>query len=159
MNMMVYHGQGSIALPYTLNFVPDFSLNDQMYQYINYINIARPTITSIIIWWGLFDPPYHQSTQIGPAAFTWWTATNTPPSNPTYADPDFFKKTTPPNLFPMQVGIWYKIRTWIYLNDDQTFFPVDQCGYNDIYVRIQKQGSVLEYSYDGVTTIKTVPIP
>jgi hypothetical protein len=163
MDMLVYHGQGSTNLPYTLNFSPTSALNSQMYNYINYVNIARPTITSIDIWWGLFDPPYTQPSPIGPAAFTWWTATHPPPNSPTYADPNFFTTTPPTISFPMSVTTWYKIRTWIYLNDDQTFFPVDQCGYNDIYVRVHIMPApakpVLEFSYDGGTVIKTVPIP
>jgi hypothetical protein len=163
MERLVYHGQGSITDPYTLNFNPTHEFNLQMQNYYNYLHLGNSNINKITITWGLFDHgnnsiPNPGSSQIGPSVFTWWDAgTSNLPYNPTNSHNGFFNLPNVPSPFPMKVGTWYRIGTGIYLEPfDEKFFPAN-CATNNIFVRVR--GSVLEYSYDGITIIKTVPIP
>jgi len=143
------YGSSTITNPYTLHFVPTQILNDQMQAYIIYLN-SNPLIKRIIIDWELFD--VSSNTQIGTGVFTWWDVTSTS-SNAIFGSSPIFDGNF------MQVDRWYKIQTWIYLGDDQSFYDVDKCGVNSLFVRIRKNIPILEFSYDGVTVVKTVPIP
>ncbi len=124
-----YQGTGGISAPYTLKWAPPASLNAQMQAYINYIGL-NPGITNINIAFtawnaGTGNAPGTTGAQVGGPNQRTWTE-NAAPSGST----NFF------NNGIMQVGTWYLIRSQIFLNDGQTFFPAD-CATRSFYVRVQ----------------------
>jgi hypothetical protein len=144
-DMMVYHGSGGIAAPYTLGF-PNPSAAPGVYgalqAYIEYLNAIDPAITHLNIAFTLYDqgiPPVGagNGTPVGSNYFETWTANG--PTNPNTQPgpvPTFFPG------FPMQVGHQYLVHTGIYLDNAQHFFDAS-CANIDIYVRIVAPGPAL----------------
>lgn len=167
LDMMVYDGSAGISAPYTMHFQPTQVLKDQMQYYLNYVHLLDPSINDITINFRLFDHgtstvPNVSGTPVDPGIWNSVSWTVGPIGNSlTYITPNFFTG------FPMIVGTWYQVRTGIYLNDHPDFFP-DECDVSYIFVRIQAMmgikstndpnSSALEFSYDGITVDKTIPI-
>jgi hypothetical protein len=158
-NTMVYQGQGSIAGPYTLHFLPSSALTAQMNAYVTYVHSVNPAVNAITIDWSLIDLSNNSTVSI-PASTTW----NGSGSPTTTGDPNFFSSGG--NPFPMQVGTWYRVHTVIrLLPNGQTFFS-EKCRSVDLMVRIQvvtsktssSEPAFLEFSDDGKNVIQRVPI-
>lgn len=135
---------GGLNANYTVWFTPTSTLKNQMQAYIDYAHAMNPAINAIIINWRLGkvsgDTCEGLGAEIGGQMFTTWDAGN----NGNINGGNFWSG------FPMEVGIWYKLHTGIYLNDGNEFFDKD-CANNDICIRIQVQNGmkVLEVNSNG----------
>jgi hypothetical protein len=127
---MVYQAAGGIADPYTLRFQSSAALNSQLITYIAYLHAVNPAATAISIDFALWDAGTGAvpvpSTVTGSSTETWTTSSGPAPV------PSFFSAGA------MQPNRWYTIKTRIYLNDGNQFFP-DSCANVEISVRIQVQ--------------------
>ena len=164
--MLVYHGSGSIAADYTVNFQPTPAFEAQMQAYFNYIKVACNTsITNLVINWRLSDQGNGPtpSPGYGPAsddpAFTWWNTSTNPLGAPVISPSPFFSI---PNPFPMHVNEWYLVHTGTYI-EPAGISCFSGCPPAELYIRLQVQvgiarnAGVLQFS-DGKKIIKTVPI-
>lgn len=132
-DMMVYHGTGGIAAPYTLEFQPSATLQSQMQTYINFLHTMNMAISQITIEFRLHDGGTGtvpvMLAQLGTSHYITWQEGLTTGGFPT---PTFFSGTAE----TMIVNRWYVIHTGIYLENNQTWFG-PECANNDIGVRIQ----------------------
>jgi len=135
---------GGLNANYTVLFTPTQTLKNQMQSYLDYAHAMNPSINAIIINWRLGKVNGTTceglGTMVGGEKFTTWNANNNGNINGT----NFWSG------YPMEVGIWYKLHTGIFLNDGQKFFD-DNCANNDICIRIQIQNGmkVLEVNSNG----------
>ena len=136
---------GGLNANYTVMFSPTQELKTQMQAYINYAHAMNSSINSIIVHWKLHkqgsstcDGGYGPI--VDTEKFTTWTAGN----NGAINGGNFWTG------YPLEVGVWYKIHTGIYLNDGQKFFD-DDCANNDVCIRIQVQNGIktLEVNLNG----------
>jgi len=167
LEMMDFDFSGGISDPYTVHFNPTQTFIDQMQNYLNYLYQLNHSITAINIAWRLHDHGTNAIPNVsGPQIDPTWTSVSWTQgpigTSLTYFNQYFFTG------FPMIAGTWYKVHTGIYLNDDIKFFP-EECSVSDIFVRIQAVSTsdpnirsldspVLEFSFDGITIDKTIPI-
>lgn len=125
---------GGLNANYTVLFTPTQELKNQMQSYIDYLHSMNPAIDAIIINWRLGkvsgDTCQGLGAEIGGQHFTTWNS-----GNPvgTINGGNFWSG------YPMEVGVWYKLHTGIYLNGDIQYFDKEDCANNDICIRIQIQ--------------------
>ena len=135
---------GGLNANYTVLFTPTQTLKNQMQSYLDYTHAMNPAINAIIIHWRLGKVNGTTceglGTMVGGEKFTTWNANNHGNIN----GGNFWSG------YPMEVGIWYKLHTGIFLNGNQKFFG-DDCSNNDICIRIQVQNGmkVLEVNSNG----------
>jgi len=137
---------GGINANYTVKFNATATLRNQMQAYLNYAHAMNPSINAIIIAFKMYkqgpdtcDGGY--GPQVGNQNFVTWHANN----SVGYQGGNFWTG------YNLEVGIWYRLHTGIYLNDGNIFFDND-CANNDICVRIQiKSGMpMLQTNVNGV---------
>ncbi|HSY51726.1 MAG TPA: hypothetical protein VLC46_23185 [Thermoanaerobaculia bacterium] len=140
-DMLVYQGSGGIAAPYTLVFTPTNTFKTQIQAYIDYLHAVNSSINEIILELWLNDEgaganPVPTSVFYGTVYFIGWFngAFGVPHGSP----PPFFTLATE----SMQVNNWYRVNSFMYLNNSIPFFP-DSCASNVIDVRIQVQAKGL----------------
>lgn len=146
---------GGLTANYTIKFNPTQQLKNQMQAYINYANAMDPSINAIIINWRLGkisgDTCEGLGTEIGGQHFTTWNANSNNINGGNFW-----------SGYPMEVNVWYKLHTGIYLNNGKEFFDKD-CANNDICIRIQVQKNgqrTLEVNNNGrVFTAKPTSTP
>jgi hypothetical protein len=135
-DMLFYIGSGGIAAPYTLQFQPSSAFEAQIQAYINYLNVLNPAINTIIIPFRLNEAGNGSvptgGSMVGQIHFVGWAAGGN--GSPSIGPVNFFTLQNE----PMQVNLWYRVHTGIYLNDREQFFP-SQCNDNHVDVRIQVQ--------------------
>ena len=129
---MIYQSAGGIAGSYTLKFQSNATLNAQMTAYITYLHAMDAALTSIKIDFQMFfagtgASPVVAGTPSPTSTVTWTTSGGPSPA------PNFFANGA------MQKNAWYTIRTRVYLNDGNSFFP-DTCSNVELSVRIQVLG-------------------
>jgi len=126
---------GGLNANYTVLFAPTLELKTQMQTYLDYAHAMNPSINAIIINWRLGkingDTCEGLGTEIVSEKFTTWNVNN----NGIINGGNFWSS------YPMEVGVWYKIRTGIYLNDGNKFFNKD-CANNNICIRIEVKNGI-----------------
>jgi hypothetical protein len=126
---MVYQAAGGIGGPYTLRFQSSAALNGQLIAYMAYLHAVNPALTAISIDFTLWDAGTGAvpvpSTVASSSTETWNTSSGPAPV------PNFFRAGA------MQPNRWYTIKTRIYLNEGNQFFP-DSCTNVEISVRIHR---------------------
>jgi hypothetical protein len=136
---------GGLNANYTVLFTPTQELKNQMQAYIDYAHSMKPSINAIIVEWRLGkvngDTCKGNGTEIGGKKWTTWNAGN----NGAINGGNFWTG------YPMEVGVWYKLHTGIYLNNGNQFFDKEDCANNDICIRIQVQNGIktLEVNSNG----------
>jgi hypothetical protein len=151
-DMLVYHGSGGIAAPYTLVFTPTVLFKTQIQAYIDYVHVMNPSINEIVIQFGLNDAgsggnPSPSSVLYGTTYFIGWFAGALGVS---HGNTNFFTLGTE----SMQVNRWYRVNTFMYLNNSLTFFPAS-CASNVVDVRIQVQQALRGVAGSRVLQIRT----
>lgn len=160
---LLYRGAGAIGSNYTLEFDPAHTLNGHvsaipvLQAYMNYVDLANPLVTQMVIQVSLHDqgtnqwPASHPNAvgqnyyatgfgpQIGPVAGIVITPGATSVAKHVNYVPatNIFVGTSGTNstpAFPMQPGRWYLVHTGMWL-DGGTFFD-GSCSENDVFVRI-----------------------
>ncbi len=143
---IITNPNGGINANYTIMFNPTQTLKNQIQAYLDYAHAMNSPINAIIIHWTLSKKSANTcegpGTNIGGEHFTTWNTGN----NGAINGGNFWAG------YQMEVGIWYKIHTGIFLNGDYKFFDND-CANNDICVRIQVQNGMqtLEVNINGKT--------
>jgi hypothetical protein len=175
---------GSVVGPIAYSFVNSAPYKDKMQAYIDYLHSVNPSIKDVILYWSIEDrgpsgpgtSPSATGTPVGPAEFTAWscgtTSSNASPCQGVISAGGSGNLTNGngsnvfnPSAHPLVIKRWYRISTFIYLNDNNTFWPVDQCSYASVDLTVYagptgKQHEIsVEYRQPGATAGQTLGLP
>jgi hypothetical protein len=138
---------GNVLGNIVYSFLNSIPYKDQMQAYIDYLHSLNPSIKNIVLDWNAFDygpsgpgtsPSATGSFQVGTSVFTEWSCTGCPSSYPpslllgglgmlTNGFAHVPVTIPDPLSGPLPVNRWYRLTTFIYLNDGNTFWP-DTCS-------------------------------
>jgi len=131
---------GDVLSNVAYSFLNSAPYNQQMQAYIDYLHAINPSVRNIVIYWVIEDhglsgsgtSPTVTGTQIGPAEFTEWSCTGCQGYS-TIGGNGNLTNGNGSNVFaaaqhPLPANHWYRIGTWIYLNDGNRFWQDEKCS-------------------------------
>jgi hypothetical protein len=131
---------GDLLSNVAYNFLNSAPYNQQMQAYIDYLHAINPSIRNIVIYWDISDhgpsgsgtSPQATGTQIGPAEFTEWSCTGCQGYSTIGGNGNLTNgngsNVFDPTQHPLPANRWYRISTWIYLNDGNHFWQDEKCS-------------------------------
>ncbi len=139
---------GGLTGPIAFSFANAAPFKNQIQAYIDYLHAINPAIKSFVLLWQIYDhgpsgpntSPSATGVKIGGDEFTEWacgvTSTNTVPcqgfsttgGGGNLVNGNGSNVFGPLTKYPLQPNRWYRIVTYAYLNDKQTFWNEAQCS-------------------------------
>jgi hypothetical protein len=142
LNQLKLTQSGSILGDFSISFMNSAPYKNQMQAYIDYLNaISLDSIKNIVLYWAIEDRgPSGHGTSPGPIVppaqpeeFTEWSCGTKPCKGySTYGGGGNITNGDGSNVFaasrhPLKPNRWYRIYTYIYLNDGNKFWP-EKCS-------------------------------